>query len=79
MLQGALVRVPIECHSSSPASEYWKSTDLTPERALGLAVSVTVPRRYSPGSLGCDPGGLASISTSVDLTASMFPATSVEK
>src|SRR5207237_2563592 len=78
-LHGALVRVPIERQSSAPAAEYWNSTDLIPERALGSAPSVTVPRRYAPGSVGRDPGGLPSIRTSVALPASTFPAASVEK
>ena len=44
-LHGELVRVPIQCQSSRPSSEYWNSTDFTPERAVGSALSVTVPRR----------------------------------
>ena len=71
--------MPIVCQSSAPSVEYWNATDLTPERAEGFAPSVTVPRRYEPGSVGREPGGLPSIRTSADSTASMFPAASVEK
>ena len=78
-LYGAVVSVVIVVQSSSPAGEYWKATEAIPEGADGLAFSDTVPLRYAPGSLGWLPGGLASIRTSVECTASTFPATSVEK
>ena len=81
---GAVVSVAIVVQSLPlpppwSACEDWKATEATPARADAVALSVTVPRRYAPGSVGRVPGGLASTRTSVEWTASMFPATSVEK
>jgi hypothetical protein len=46
---------------SAPAGEYWKTVDATPEPVSAVAAeSVTLPRRFAPGSARVAVGGVLS-------------------
>jgi hypothetical protein len=59
---GPDVAVPIVVHVEPPAGARWNSTLETPEPvSAAVAVSVTVPRRFAPGSPCVPVGAVVSI------------------
>ena len=76
---GELVSVPIVVHGPVlPPGRYSKAIEAM-SGSVALAVSVTVPRRVSPGSTTPPPGGVVSIATSTDFSVSLLPALSVDR
>ncbi len=75
---GELVSVPIVVHAPvPPPARYWNAIEAM-SVAVAVAVSVTVPRRVEPGSTAVPSGGVVSIVTLTDLSASTLPALSVD-
>src|SRR4051794_39851860 len=76
---GEVVSVAIVVHEPPPAGRLWKATDARPEPPVSPAVlvSVTVWRRFAPGSSCALVGAATSdLTSSVDVAVVQLPALS---
>ena len=82
VLKGDVISVAIVVQEPPPAGRRWKATDARPEPPVSPAdvVSVTVPRRFAPGSSCALVGASVSDLTSLlELAALQLPASSATR